>query len=130
MKELLSTSQTKKIPTPFSRAKGSGGRAIWRVQKKRRARKTHAVLQLKRYAHTRCGNVLVLKVYADMLSGHMPVVCALPCPEEPLSHHINSGRVACAYYDPLKCAVFFLEDTPENGHFDLTRACKRRRSRS
>ncbi|KAH9889862.1 DNA mismatch repair protein MutS [Cubamyces lactineus] len=32
------------------------------------------------------------------------------------------GRVACAYYDPLKCAVFFFEDTPENGHFDLTRA--------
>ncbi|KAI0662083.1 DNA mismatch repair protein MutS [Cubamyces menziesii] len=32
------------------------------------------------------------------------------------------GRVACAYYDPLKCAVLFFEDAPENGHFDLTRA--------
>ncbi|KZT18625.1 hypothetical protein NEOLEDRAFT_1159406 [Neolentinus lepideus HHB14362 ss-1] len=29
------------------------------------------------------------------------------------------GRMACAYYDPLKCMIYVLEDTPENGYFDL-----------
>ncbi|KAI0643124.1 DNA mismatch repair protein MutS [Trametes meyenii] len=32
------------------------------------------------------------------------------------------GRVACAYYDPTKCTVFVFEDSPENQHFDLTKA--------
>ncbi|CDO75430.1 hypothetical protein BN946_scf184916.g14 [Trametes cinnabarina] len=32
------------------------------------------------------------------------------------------GRVACAYYDPVKYTVFVFEDTPENQHFDLTKA--------
>ncbi|KAH9846354.1 muts domain V-domain-containing protein [Lenzites betulinus] len=32
------------------------------------------------------------------------------------------GRVACAYYDPVKRTVFIFGDTPENQHFDLTRA--------
>ncbi|KAI0352675.1 hypothetical protein OH77DRAFT_1513212 [Trametes cingulata] len=32
------------------------------------------------------------------------------------------GRVACAYYDPVKCTVFVFEDTPENQHFDRTKA--------
>ncbi|TFK52577.1 hypothetical protein OE88DRAFT_1712112 [Heliocybe sulcata] len=31
----------------------------------------------------------------------------------------DSGRMACAYYDPVKCMIYILEDTPENGHFDL-----------
>ncbi|KAI0670991.1 DNA mismatch repair protein MutS [Trametes maxima] len=34
----------------------------------------------------------------------------------------RSGRVACAYYDPVKCTVFVFEDSPENQHFDLTKA--------
>ncbi|KAI0755181.1 DNA mismatch repair protein MutS [Daedaleopsis nitida] len=32
------------------------------------------------------------------------------------------GRVACAYYDPVKFTVYVFEDTPENQHFDLTKA--------
>ncbi|KAI8986224.1 DNA mismatch repair protein MutS [Trametes punicea] len=32
------------------------------------------------------------------------------------------GRVACAFYDPVKCTVFVFEDTTENKHFDLTKA--------
>ncbi|KAI0822038.1 DNA mismatch repair protein MutS [Trametes gibbosa] len=31
------------------------------------------------------------------------------------------GRVACAYFDPVKRTVFTFGDTPENQHFDLTR---------
>ncbi|KAK0503937.1 DNA mismatch repair protein MutS [Armillaria luteobubalina] len=30
------------------------------------------------------------------------------------------GRVGVAYYDPVKCTVYVLEDTPESQHFDLT----------
>ncbi|KAI1793251.1 muts domain V-domain-containing protein [Ganoderma leucocontextum] len=32
------------------------------------------------------------------------------------------GRVACAYYDPVKCTIYVFDDTPENQHFDLTKA--------
>ncbi|KAI9058149.1 hypothetical protein FKP32DRAFT_1582301 [Trametes sanguinea] len=32
------------------------------------------------------------------------------------------GRIACVYYDPVKCTIFVFEDTPENQHFDLTKA--------
>ncbi|KAI0632052.1 DNA mismatch repair protein MutS [Trametes polyzona] len=31
------------------------------------------------------------------------------------------GRVACAYYDPVKQKILYFEDTPENQRFDLTR---------
>ncbi|KII86749.1 hypothetical protein PLICRDRAFT_164045 [Plicaturopsis crispa FD-325 SS-3] len=31
------------------------------------------------------------------------------------------GRVGCAYYDPVKCIIYVLEDTQETPHFDLTR---------
>ena len=34
---------------------------------------------------------------------------------------IRSGRVACAYYEPLKGLLYVLEDTQETPHFDLTR---------
>ncbi|KAI5896843.1 uncharacterized protein SCHCODRAFT_02725125 [Schizophyllum commune H4-8] len=30
------------------------------------------------------------------------------------------GRMACAYYDPIKCIVYVLEDTQETPHLDLT----------
>ncbi|KAL1668791.1 DNA mismatch repair protein MutS [Schizophyllum commune] len=30
------------------------------------------------------------------------------------------GRMACAYYDPVKCIVYVLEDTQETPHLDLT----------
>ncbi|KAK0221916.1 DNA mismatch repair protein MutS [Armillaria fumosa] len=30
------------------------------------------------------------------------------------------GRLGVAYYDPVKCTVYVLEDTPESQHFDLT----------
>ncbi|KIJ17739.1 hypothetical protein PAXINDRAFT_175534 [Paxillus involutus ATCC 200175] len=32
-----------------------------------------------------------------------------------------SGRLGCAYYDPIKCAVYVLEDTQEDAHHDLTK---------
>lgn len=32
-----------------------------------------------------------------------------------------SGRVGFAYYDPVKCTMFVLEDTEETPHFDLTK---------
>ncbi|OSD07423.1 hypothetical protein PYCCODRAFT_1463684 [Trametes coccinea BRFM310] len=32
------------------------------------------------------------------------------------------GRIACAYYDPVKCTIYVFEDTAENQHFDLTKA--------
>lgn len=34
-----------------------------------------------------------------------------------------SGRVGCAYYDPIKCSLYVLEDTQETVHFDLTKMC-------
>ncbi|KAJ7147040.1 DNA mismatch repair protein MutS [Mycena crocata] len=33
---------------------------------------------------------------------------------------VNSGRVGCAYYDPIKCMIYALEDTQETAHFELT----------
>ncbi|GLB38388.1 putative ATPase domain of DNA mismatch repair MUTS family protein [Lyophyllum shimeji] len=30
------------------------------------------------------------------------------------------GRLGCAYYDPVKCVLYVLEDTQESPHFDLT----------
>ncbi|KAL1744418.1 DNA mismatch repair protein MutS [Schizophyllum fasciatum] len=30
------------------------------------------------------------------------------------------GRMACAYYDPVKCIIYVLEDTQETPHLDLT----------
>ncbi|KAM5533149.1 hypothetical protein V8D89_013197 [Ganoderma adspersum] len=39
-----------------------------------------------------------------------------------ITHELSSGRVACAYYDPVKCIVYVMDDTPENQHFDLTKA--------
>ena len=41
-----------------------------------------------------------------------------------LIEDVCSGRVACAYYDPVKCTIYVLEDTPDNKHFDLTKACE------
>lgn len=35
-----------------------------------------------------------------------------------------SGRVACAYYDPVKYTIYVFDDTPENQHYDLTKARK------
>ena len=32
-----------------------------------------------------------------------------------------SGRIGCAYYDPVKCIVYVLEDTQEGAHYDLTK---------
>ncbi|KIK91641.1 hypothetical protein PAXRUDRAFT_796689 [Paxillus rubicundulus Ve08.2h10] len=31
------------------------------------------------------------------------------------------GRLGCAYYDPIKCTVYVLEDTQEDAHYDLTK---------
>lgn len=33
----------------------------------------------------------------------------------------QSGRLGCAYYDPLKCVVYVLEDSREDTHYDLTK---------
>jgi hypothetical protein len=30
------------------------------------------------------------------------------------------GRLACSYFDPEKGALYAMEDTDENSHFDLT----------
>jgi hypothetical protein len=30
-----------------------------------------------------------------------------------------SGRIGCAYYDPVKCVLIVLEDTQDTEHFDL-----------
>lgn len=38
-----------------------------------------------------------------------------------LSAWCSHGRVACAYYEPLKGLLYILEDTQETPHFDLTR---------
>ncbi|KAI9573599.1 DNA mismatch repair protein MutS [Boletus coccyginus] len=37
------------------------------------------------------------------------------------SHVRASGRIGCAYYDPVKCVVYVLEDTQEGTHYDLTK---------
>ncbi|KAJ7935731.1 DNA mismatch repair protein MutS [Mycena leptocephala] len=37
-----------------------------------------------------------------------------------LAVHCQHGRVGCAYYDPIKCMIFVLEDTQETTHFELT----------
>ncbi|PCH37347.1 hypothetical protein WOLCODRAFT_167438 [Wolfiporia cocos MD-104 SS10] len=39
-----------------------------------------------------------------------------------LAASCQSGRIGCAYYDPIKCTVYVCEDTPENRHYDLTKA--------
>jgi len=35
------------------------------------------------------------------------------------SHTHHSGRVGCAYYDPVKFILHVMEDTEESPHFDL-----------
>ena len=32
---------------------------------------------------------------------------------------IYSGRIGCAYYDPVQCKIFVLEDTEERAPYDL-----------
>ncbi|KAJ6508696.1 muts domain V-domain-containing protein [Mycena sanguinolenta] len=34
--------------------------------------------------------------------------------------YCQHGRIGCAYYDPIKCMVFVLEDTQETAHYELT----------
>ncbi|TBU56560.1 hypothetical protein BD310DRAFT_960111 [Dichomitus squalens] len=48
------------------------------------------------------------------LSGTAEKVC--------LAATCQSGRVACAYYDPVKCTVLVFDDSPEDHHLDLTKA--------
>jgi hypothetical protein len=37
-------------------------------------------------------------------------------------HQLNdSGRVGGAYYDPVKCLVYVLEDTQDTPHFELAK---------
>ncbi|KZP31496.1 hypothetical protein FIBSPDRAFT_907696 [Athelia psychrophila] len=31
------------------------------------------------------------------------------------------GKIGCAYYDPIRCRIYMLEDTQESPHFDLTK---------
>jgi hypothetical protein len=33
----------------------------------------------------------------------------------------GSGRIGCAYFDPVQRLIYILEDTPESSHFDLTK---------
>lgn len=33
----------------------------------------------------------------------------------------GSGRIGCAYYDPVRCTLYVFEDTQENKHYDLTK---------
>ncbi|KAJ7761594.1 DNA mismatch repair protein MutS [Mycena maculata] len=37
-----------------------------------------------------------------------------------LAAYCQHGRVGCAYYDPIKCMIYVLEDTQETAHFELT----------
>ncbi|KAJ7784480.1 DNA mismatch repair protein MutS [Mycena metata] len=37
-----------------------------------------------------------------------------------LAAYCQHGRIGCAYYDPVKCMIFYLEDTQETSHFELT----------
>ncbi|KAJ7016657.1 DNA mismatch repair protein MutS [Mycena alexandri] len=37
-----------------------------------------------------------------------------------LAAYCQHGRIGCAYYDPVKCMIFCLEDTQETAHFELT----------
>ncbi|KAJ7069760.1 DNA mismatch repair protein MutS [Mycena amicta] len=37
-----------------------------------------------------------------------------------LAAYSQHGRVACAYYDPVKCIIYVLEDTQETRHYELT----------
>ncbi|KAL4070005.1 DNA mismatch repair protein MutS [Scleroderma yunnanense] len=34
---------------------------------------------------------------------------------------VTIGQLGCAYYDPLKCVVYVLEDSREDSHYDLTK---------
>ncbi|KAG8214591.1 DNA mismatch repair protein mutS [Butyriboletus roseoflavus] len=38
-----------------------------------------------------------------------------------VSHIFASGRIGCAYYDPIKSVLYVLEDTQESVHYDLTK---------
>ncbi|KAJ6477358.1 muts domain V-domain-containing protein [Mycena vitilis] len=37
-----------------------------------------------------------------------------------LAAYCQHGRVGCAYYDPVKCMIYILEDSQETAHFELT----------
>ncbi|KAJ7644219.1 DNA mismatch repair protein MutS [Roridomyces roridus] len=37
-----------------------------------------------------------------------------------LAAYCQRGRLGCAYYDPLKCVIYILEDSHETSHFELT----------
>ncbi|KAJ7134704.1 DNA mismatch repair protein MutS [Mycena epipterygia] len=37
-----------------------------------------------------------------------------------LAAYCHHGRVGCAYYDPIKCMIYVLEDSQETVHFELT----------
>ncbi|KAH9841446.1 DNA mismatch repair protein MutS [Rhodofomes roseus] len=43
-------------------------------------------------------------------------------PEKAQAYSVCSGRIGCAYYDPVKCTIYTFEDTPENQHYDLTKS--------
>ena len=36
-----------------------------------------------------------------------------------LTINLFSGRIGCAYYDPMQCKIFVLEDTEERAPYDL-----------
>lgn len=76
------------------------------------------LLQLEKYcAHTQL----------DMPYSLVSTVCCYPGRKEYLNSLLGdhftliySGRVGCAYYDPVKCLIYIFEDTQETPHFDLT----------
>ncbi|KAI0322342.1 hypothetical protein OF83DRAFT_795341 [Amylostereum chailletii] len=51
-------------------------------------------------------------IFEDAVDGPEKICLAASC---------SGGRVGCAYYDPVKCVVYVLEDTQEGAHFDLSR---------
>ncbi|KAH7915490.1 DNA mismatch repair protein MutS [Hygrophoropsis aurantiaca] len=38
-----------------------------------------------------------------------------------LTASCQHGRIGCAYYDPVKCLIYVLEDTQESAHFDVSK---------
>ena len=69
-------------------------------------------------------SVLLLRLWrgtSDMSYWHLPKVRESRNDVIQPAHFSNSGRVGCAYYDPVKCVIFVLEDTQETSHFDLTK---------
>jgi hypothetical protein len=55
-----------------------------------------------------------------MFSGLLPAVRTAFLSFKRSLNLVTSGRCGAAYYDPIKCMIYVLEDTQETTHYELT----------